>query len=508
MERKAIHPFKILVFIIQIVWQGGLIFAQETKTIIIDNADITEFVNTGGVQSSRLLGNVRFRHQDAFMSCDSAHFFPDQNMLDAFSHVHIWRGDTLDLYGDFLRYKGENRLAEVRRNVILDTKDTHLTTEYIDYDLNNDVAYYFNGGKIVNGENNLVSELGYYYSREKLFFFKDSVVITNPDYNMYSDTLKYNTESKIAFFLGPTDIISKENFIYCENGWYDTDKDISQFNKNAYLRNKEKTLKGDSLYYERKTGLGKAFINVELIDTAQKAVLMGNYAIYEEKSDYAMLTDSALMIQIENGDSLFIHADTLKTVSDTIPEKKIIKAFYHVKIYRSDLQGKCDSLVYSEADSVFRFFGEPVLWTDANQLTAEYIEIETNAKGLNKIDMVSSAFIISKEDTGRYNQIKGRDMQGWFRDNKLYLIDVNGNGQTVYYARDKGQLQGVNKAESANLKISLKERKIDRINFITKPDATYFPLDKFPPAESKLENFRWFEEYRPRNRYDVFKWKD
>ena len=488
------------------MWQSGNAFTQETKTIIIDNADITEFDNTGGEQRSRLLGNVAFRHGDAFMSCDSAHFFPDQNTLDAFSKVHIWRGDTLDLYGDFLRYKGDIRLAEIRKNVILDDKETHLTTDNIDYDLNNDLGYYFNGGKIVNGENTLVSDYGYYYSREKLFFFKDSVVITNPDYTMYSDTLKYNTISKIAYFLGPTDIISEENFIYCENGWYDTDKNISQFNKNAFLRNKEKILKGDSIYYERETGLGKAFINVELIDTAQNLILMGNKAIYEEVSEYAMITDRALMIQVENTDSLFIHADTLQTAADTIPDKKLIKAYRHVKIYRHDLQGKCDSLVYAENDSAFSFFGEPVLWSEESQLTADFIAIKMRESALYRIDMISSAFIISKEDTSRFNQIKGRDMQGWFKNNQLHLIDVNGNGQTIYYAEDKGELQGVNKAESANLKIYLKDKKVDKINFMTKPDATYYPLEKFPPASSKLENFKWLEEYRPLNRYDVFRW--
>ena len=489
------------------MWQGVTITAQETKTIIIDHADITEFDNTLGFQRARLLGNVSFRHEDAYMSCDSAHFFPQQNVLDAYSKVHVWRGDTLDLYGDFLKYKGNIRMAEVRRNVILDDKETHLTTENIDYDLNNDLGYYFNGGKIVNGENTLVSEMGYYYSREKLFFFKDSVVITNPDYIMYSDTLKYNTVSKISYFLGPTDIISDENFIYCENGWYDTQYDISQFNKNAYLQNKEKILKGDSIYYERVSGIGKAFQNVTLIDTSQNLTLMGHYAYYEELSDYAMLTDSPLMIQVDKADSLFIHSDTIKTVSDTIPEKKLIKAYYHVKIFRNDLQGKCDSLVYAEADSIFRFYGEPVLWSDENQITAEFISIETRATGLYKLNMISAAFIISMEDSTRYNQIKGRDMEGWFKENQLYLIDVNGNGQTIYYAKDKGELQGVNSAESANLKIYLKDKKIDRINFITKPDATYYPLDKFPPASSKLEDFRWFGEYRPLNRYDVFRWK-
>lgn len=508
MGRKVFHLICLTLFLHSFPGLSPLLYSQEKKTIIIDNADITEFDSQDGEKRSRLLGNVKFRHQDVFMSCDSAHFFPNLNILDAFSNVHIWRGDTLDLYGDFLKYKGNIRVCEIRRNVILDDKENHLTTDNIDYNLDSDLGYYFGGGKIINGDNTLVSRQGYYYSKQKLFFFKDSVVITNPDYTMYSDTLKYNTVSEVAFFLGPTNIISEENTIYCENGWYDTRKNISQFNKNAFLQNKEKILKGDSIYYERETGLGKAFKNVEIIDTSQNVVMMGNYALYEEDADYAMITDSALMIQIDKGDSLFVHADVIKSVADTIPDKKLIKAYYHVKIFRTDLQGKCDSLVYAENDSTFRFYGEPVLWSEENQLTANFIAIQTNEDGLYKINMTGAAFIISQEDTSKYNQIKGRDMEGWFRDNKIYLIDVNGNGQTVYYAKDKGELSGVNTAESATLKIYLVDRKIDRINFITKPEATYYPLQKFPPNASKLENFKWFEEYRPVSRYDVFRWNE
>jgi lipopolysaccharide export system protein LptA len=508
MRRRDNYILILLVFLLQGFLQDHTLFAQETRTIMIDNADINEFDLVDGVQRSRLLGNVRFSQKDVLMSCDSAHFYPDLNMFDAFSHVHIWRADTLDLYGDFLKYKGDIRMAEMRKNVVLDDKDTHLTTENINYDLNEDIGYYFDGGKIINGENTLVSRSGYYYTREKLFFFKDSVVVTNPDYTMYCDTLKYNTVSNVAFFLGPTDIISDENYIYCENGWYDTKNNVSQFNKNAFLRNKEKILKGDSIYYDRESGLGKAFQNVELIDTAQNIILTGNYVTYEEKTEYAFLTDSALMIQVDKSDSLFIHADTLKTATDTIPGKKLLKAFNHVKIYRPDLQGKCDSLVYCENDSTFRFFGDPVLWTEENQLTAGLISIETRKQSLYRINMEGGAFIISREDSSRFNQIKGRNMQGWFLNNQLYQMDVNGNGQTIYYAKDKGVIQGVNKAESANLKIYLKDRKIERIRFMVEPDATYYPLDKFPNGASKLENFRWLEQYRPLNKLDVFNWRE
>ncbi len=503
-----IYPSMLIFFLFCLLLSlPGIINAQQIRKIEILNADITEFDNELGNQASRLLGNVRFQHEDMMMSCDSAHYYPETNTLDAFSNVHIWREDTLQLFGNFLRYTGNNRMAAIRGDVKLIDKETTLTTQFIDYDLNSDMGYYWNGGDIMNGNNHLCSNLGSYYARDKMFFFKDSVVITNPDYIMYSDTLKYNTVTEIAYFLGPTNIVSNENLIYCENGWYDTRQNISRFSRNASLVTGTRTLSGDSLYYERETGFGEAVSNVELFDTEQQMILRGNYARYNEKTAYAMLTDRALMIQIEKEDSLFVHADTIKSVEDSIPDFRIIKAYYHVKIFRHDIQGKCDSLVYTDVDSAFRFYGEPVLWSEENQLTSEYMTIFTKERKLSKIILENMAFIASAEDSGQYNQIKGRDMYGYFENNELVRIDVNGNGETLYYARDMGVIIGANKAAGSNMVIFLKDRKFDRILFVNQPDATFYPIEKLPEETRFFQHFTWYGEYRPLKKEDIFSWR-
>ncbi len=500
-------PAVLILFFLLPAMNSTLLLAQQVHQIDI-NADYIEFDSDLGNNAKRLMGNVTFKHEDVYMTCDSAYYYSEENMVDAYSHVHLWQGDTLDLYGDFLKYRGDIRMANVRDNVILIDKESRLTTDYVDYDFNADLAYYVGGGRIVNGDNTLESIRGNYYSTQKLFFFKDSVVVTNPDYTMYSDTLKYNSLTEIAYFLGPTDIISDSNYIYCENGWYDTKNNISQFNKNAWLESQGKTIKGDSLYYERETGLGKAFKNVILVDTAQNIILKGNEAIYLEKTKYALLTNKALMIQVDDQqDSLFVHADTLKSVPDTIPDFNIIKAYNHVKLFRDDMQGKCDSLVYTDTDSVFRFFGEPVIWSEENQITAEFIDLYIKNQQADKMEMNNDAFIISREDSARYNQIKGRSMTGYIRDNALTQIDVNGNSQTIYYARDGNKYIGVNKAESSDLRIKFKSNKVDFIIYLVNPALVYYPLDKFPENERLLKNFHWFGEFRPYTKEDVFKWK-
>jgi lipopolysaccharide export system protein LptA len=485
----------------------SLLRAQNERKIEILNSDYMEYDRDIGRGVVKYVGNVAFKQEDMLLYCDSAWFFSKENKVDAYHSVHIIQGDTLHLYGDMLRYFGNLKLAEVRDNVTLVDKETVLTTDHLDFDLKKNIGYYENGGHIVNGDNTLDSRRGYYYSRKKTLYFMDSVIIVNPDYTIYADTLQYHTVTEVAYFLGPTRIVSPDNYIYCENGWYDTRNNRSQFNENAFLESSGQYLRGDSLYYERDAGMGRAFDNVELYDSAKQLILRGNYALYYEEPEYAMLTDSALLIQISEGDSLFVHADTLTSATDTSGLYKILRAYYRVKIFSLDMQGKCDSLSYVEQDSVFRLTGEPVIWSKSYQLTATRIDLHMAYDKPDYIDMTNSAFIISRNDSIRFTQIKGRDMKGIFTDGELSRIDVNGNGQTIYFAIDEGQLIGVNKAESSNIRIYFEAGELDRINMISTPTAVLHPPGELLKEELYLSGFIWLEEHRPLKMEEIFKWE-
>jgi lipopolysaccharide export system protein LptA len=483
------------------------LFSQEVKKIKFVASSV-EFDKNLGDNAKRLTGNVVFTHADAVMHCDSAYFYSEINLVEAFNNIHIIESDTLHLYGDYLKYNGNDKKAEVRENVKLVDRGTVLTTEFLDFDLENNVGYYFNGGHIVNGDNVLESHKGFYYSREEMFHFRDSVTIVNPDYVIYADTMKYNTISKIAYFFGPTRIISDENIIYCENGWYDTEMDISRFSKNAVMYSENQILRADSLFYNRNTGLGRAFEDVSLNDTVQNILLLGNFGEYNQKTSMALMTDSAVFAQVTEDDTIFVHADTLRSIPDTIPDKKIVKAYYKVKIFSRDIQGKCDSMTYISADSVTYLTGSPVLWSGENQLTAELIELHTANNQMDYIFMQNTAFIISKEDTLKFNQIKGRSMTGYFKDNSLSKIDVNGNGQTIYFPKDGTEVMGVNKAESSNLTILVENNDVKRIIFLTQPNAVLYPLNDIVENELILKDFVWLERFRPVKKQDIFVWEN
>ena len=506
-QHKRFFSFSLLMLCLQLPLQQ--IRGQQT-TIDILNADLISARDMQiGKDATKLLGNVRLKHEDVVMSCDSAYFYRSTSSVDAFSNVHVQQGDTLTLHGDLAHYNGITRIARIRKNVVLVSKDITLLTDSLNYNREAGFASYMGGGILTQGDSRLTSGRGRYILDTEDFYFMDSVVITNPDYTIYTDSMRYNTTEEISYFSGPTEITGEGRFIYCENGWYNMQNDNSYVSDNAYMEEEGRILRGDTLYYEAEEGFGRAISNVELIDTAQHMTLKGNYGLYFRDKDSAMVTDSALMIQVDGTDTMYIHADTLRSTQNPAfeEESRVLRAYYKVKIFRNDIQVMCDSLVYVEADSVFDFFGEPVIWSDENQLTASHIRIFMQDRQLERMHLSGVAFVASKKDSVSFDQMRGKEMTGYFVDNKLDHILVKGNGQTIYYAVDQEIIVGANKTVCSDLTIYLKDNKISRVVYTSKPDGTYYPLDMFPPEEARLSDFKWLEQWRPLHWEDIFFWK-
>lgn len=518
--------------------------ARDGKKIQLVHANSLE--KTKDIEAKRLLGNVEFEHNGVHMYCDSAYLF-DDNSLHAYSNVHIRQGDSLHLYGDFLKYNGNERKAEVQKNIRMTDRDMTLTTDFITYDLKESLATYTTGGKIVNKDNTLTSQYGYYYSNSRMLAFKKNVVLTNPQYVMNCDTLLYNVESKVAYFEGPTTIKSSDNIIYCENGFYDTNRDVSQFNRNAYIVTREQRLKGDSLYYDRKKGYGKAMRNVSIRDSAQNIYITGNLAEHYEESENSIVTGNAVLMQQFDGDTLYLHADTLRSayandkgIVRSLPARelapvkgknkkdkkeknapkavkpdlrvdtlgyphRVLFAYHKVKFFKEDMQGKCDSLVYSYLDSTMRLYKLPVIWSDQNQLTGEQMSIGISGGKIRSMEMRNTAFIASQEDSARFNQIKGKIIRGYFIDNDLHKIRVEGNGQTIYFPKDKNSIIGVNKAVCSDILIYMKDNKVEKITFINQPEATLYPPNELTGNDIILEDFKWRGTERPMQKKDIFR---
>jgi lipopolysaccharide export system protein LptA len=418
------------------------------------------------------------------------------------------QGDTLDLSGDSLFYDGGLQTASVDGNVELIDKETHLFTESVKYDVANEIARYNNGGKIINGENTLTSIIGIYYVSQNLFHFKDSVKIVNPDYVMTADTMDYNTKTETAFFTGPSEMNGDSLYLYCEKGWYDTKNDISRIWKNAVIDNRQQIIRGDSLYYDGTTGYGLAYRNTSITDTTNNIIVKGDYAWYYKSPERFMVTDKALYIQVSKKDSLFLHADTISAVTrsdSTLNEYRLMRAFHGCRIYSKDLQAKCDSLSYSFRDSVIRLYTAPVIWSEENQLVSDSMAIFTKNRQADRMELYNSAFVTSQVDEYRFNQIKGRSLTGFFRDNELYKINIEGNGETIYYLLDGDEIVGVNKAKCSRIEIFVVDGKITEINELQNPEGVIDPPSEGNPEKTRLEGFLWLDLLRPKNVADIFR---
>jgi len=495
-----------LTCILCLAYNTTILFAQNKEQINILNSDLILGGKDIGEGVRRFIGNVAFEHNNTTMYCDSAYMFSKRNVIHAYSNVHINRGDTLHLYGDFMRYSGNINVGKVRRNVILKDDDATLTTDSLDFNTKTNVAYYFNGGKIVNNENNLESEIGYYYANDDVFVYKDSVIVRTPDYTVYTDTLRYNTKTEIAYFLGSTNIYNEDNHLYAENGWYKINEKQFQFNQNARYQNKEKILMGDSLFFDDSVGVGIAIDNIEMIDTSENMIIKGHYAYYLREPEKFLVTDSAILIQVtDQTDSLFLHADTLRSDYDSSGIYRILRAFHKVQIFRKNFQARCDSLVYTFEDSVATMFLEPILWAEGSQMTADLVKVYTKNQKIDYFHLIGSSLIISEEKIDKYNQIRGKEMKGYIRNNNLHKVDVFGNGQSIYYTKDKEKIVGVNFAESSDLTIYLENGQVSRINMIKQPTGTLFPPGEL--EETKLKGFNWLEDLRPKSKFDIFLWE-
>jgi lipopolysaccharide export system protein LptA len=498
-----------------------LCFGQERTRIELEHADVSEFSQSETGGADRLSGNVVFKHENTTMYCDTAYLYRQENRLDAYGNVRIVKG-AFSANTRQMKYSGDTKLAQLFNDVILKDGDMTLNTSRLDYNTKDDISYYTDSAHIVDGENVITSRMGYYYNKSTDMFFKKDVIVTNPKFKMTCDTLQYNTTSRTAFFHGPTYIYSEENTVYCEGGWYNTVKKTSLFTQNAFLKTKEQRLSGDTVMYDKNRGVGIGYGNVEVFDSTNKIIINGDYAEHYEAQDSSYVTGHAALVQVNETDSMFIHGDTLKAYMDPKDtsyvgsgnKKRVIFCYNNVKIFKPDLQGKCDSLVYSMADSTIRLFTDPIMWSGLNQLSSDSLSIQMAESKIYRAYLVNSAFVVSKADTLengptdslRFNQIRGKNMTGYFADNKLYKLEVNGNGQTIYYTKNNRQkTTGVNRADCSDLIIGVKENKVERITLLNDPSGTLYPVKDTSPGEMRLKGFTWQNEKRPKTKEDIFR---
>ena len=456
---------------------------------------------------TKLVGNVIFKHEEIVGYCDSAYLHENSNLIEAFGRkVKILLNDSVTLYGKYVIYNGDTRIASISKNVILEDNTTALYTDSLIYNLNTSVGYYLTGGEIINQEDTLTSKLGYYYTETHWLNLYHNVVLRNNSYTMTCDSLSYNTNTEIVYFISRTHLVSKDSEIFTTSGWYESKTDISLLVKDVEIYNENQQIFGDSIYYDKNKKYGIGWNNIVVNDTAKGYILQGNYVEYYESNGVSLATDSAMLILVDAGDSLYVHADVFHIHIDSLQEPQLILGFNHVKFFRKDMQGACDSMSYSMTDSLLIMYYNPVVWTENYQMTADTIFFHTIDSVHVKIHLCKTAFIVSSlyGDT-EFDQIKGSNIYGLIQNKELRQVDVMGNAECLYYLQDDdGSLIGINSSMTSEMRILFKDKQISSLTKYNSPTGKIYPDEKLPSEDKRLKNFRWLGIYRPLDVKDIF----
>lgn len=474
--------------------------------IYLDRSDLVRFDNENLPDIQVLIGNVVLRHDDVYLYCDSAYLNQNTNSFKAFGNVKIEQGDSVEIYSKRLNYNGNTRIGHLFHNVKMINGEVTLYTDTLVYDRNKSLGYYKCGGKLVDSLNTLTSKHGYYYSNTKLAEFRYDVVGFNNNSTIKSDTLTYNTETKISTILGPTHIFhSDSTIIYSELGWYNSDTDKSKLLKKSLINHGNgKSLAGDTIFYDKRIGIGEAFHNVALADTIKKINLYGHYGYYREEGEIGIITDSAMAVEYSQKDTTYIHGDTLYSYAHG-EEEKMILSYKNVRVYHNDFQGVCDSLSFFSGDSILHLMQMPIIWNENQQITGDTIHIYPKDGTVDRMHVINNAMMIQEEDTIHYNQISGKEIVAYIKNEELEHVDISGNVESIFYPNDQGDLIGLNTIKSSYMTVYFKNGKLERFNVYPSPTAIMYPMSQIKENMLYLTNYTWQIDVRPTSKEDIFR---
>ena len=660
-----------------------------------------------------------FEHKGSTLSADSGYLYKDnigRQFFEAFSNVVITQPNGTVIYADKLHYDAAVQLATLTNNVKMVDNNSVLTTNYLTYNMRSKVGTYTTGGRIVSKGDTITSKNAYYFETTQDAYFRNKVVVRTPDVKIYTDTMKYNSGERMTYFFGPTNIKgNKGENLYTEKGNYGTATGIAKFSKNNLYTEGSKFLKGDSLYYDRATGEGKAYRNVVFIDTVDKFYAYGGYGLYRQSDESITMTDKPLVTMVTKKDSTqqdtatttpvvkedtkaknkvkkqkdvtltstvqkdtpvpidsnlpdslqvpppepqvdsaYMTADTLfsrviflkeykaldfkldrngglieevteedygdeenltdslsvkngidsladslstdsvQTVLKELPSKpkiaetkaksktalikktpavipeigdpnkiaisktltadsllrqktvlpkgnesdslinkaletaksvdstklvspkdsayldtartRIIKAYYNVRMFKSDVQAVADSLYYGMADSMFRFMGRPMMWAEGSQISADTLYLQIKNQRLDNTLLVNNAFMVNAVlDTVKFNQLKGRKITGFFEGNNLERLFVDGNAENMIFVvnEEKKVITEMFHDRSSRIKIIMENRKLKDYFSIRKVDGKIYPLSMITNENEILPGFVWRPEDRPKSKEDL-----
>ena len=512
----------------------GSVSAQKRRkaTRIVDDkvylihADVLKYDMYGPNPEAQIVkGKVKFSHKGATLSCDSAYFFQASNSVRAFGHVRFLQGDTLSLFCDNAWYDGQGQMMEARKDVVLRHRKQVLYTDSLNYDRLYNNAYFFRGGRLVDGNSKLSSDWGEYNTQTKQAVFYYDVQLQTPKNRISTDTLYYDTRKSLAHVVGmytpdrgkgrvaPSVITNQNGQVTTTNAYFNTQTDHAQLFGRSTIVDREKTITGDTLYYDNKTGYNRGYGNVIYVDKKNKNRLTCGEVVYNEKTGHGYATRRALAVDYSQKDTLYLHADTMRIETFNINTKDVYRKVYayrKVRAFRNDLQAVCDSMVFNSKDSCMTMYHDPIVWNGNRQLTGEMIKVFMADSTVREAQVLGQALSIEMlSDTIHYNQLSSKNLFAYFKGGNVRQTDAVSNVRAIFFPVDDKDttLIGLNYTEPDTMRMYIApNRQLQRI-WMPKAQGTLYPMTQIPADKLRLDVFAWFDYIRPVDKDDVFIWR-
>jgi len=468
-------------------------------------------------------GHVQIEHQGSILTADEVILYNEENFVKAIGNTRLQNTDGSVITAGEMEYDANTQKGVARKNVVLTDPKQTIKTDILYYDRLANQAYFNTGGTISDGQNVTYAKVGTYFLNTRVVDLTGNVKIETPQYIIDGPNIKQNQNTKIADFLGPTTITSKtnpRNRIYTEKGTYKMDSKEAYLTKNSRIFYNEKILTGDDMYYNQISGFGKATGNVTLDDPKERRYIKGGYGEIFEKKDSAMMTKNPYAVKVMEKDSIYFAAEKIISYQrpdslDIKVKKSYLRAFKKARIYKSNAQGRADSIAFNETDGIMHMYTSPILWSGEKQVTGDKVEAYFNTKteDIDSLKVIGNAFAISKVDSlnlkDEFNQVKGKFMTVYYEKNDIKEARVVGNAQSIVYVDDTDQ--ETKKPERIGITLStcgiigalFEERALQIISCSIGANSDTYPMSKIEPARRKFPDFNWNTKDRIRKWQDI-----
>lgn len=505
------------------------------EVIIIQEDTINVFCDSifydAEIKLAKLYYNVVLESSDRALFTERLDYDLDKKKA-TFQDTAIMRKGTMQLSSLRGIYDLDTKKAKFIEEVVIIDGNFKLTTDSLDYDTDIDRAYFNGPTYIVENGRNIYCEDGYYDLEQSKAFLTGNTYIKEDDRTILADNIDYVGADSLIVLEGNVSIKDSTSLTRGNKIIMHQDKDEVEIIGSAYYRENDNVITGpyikynditedvyckgrttilaedgilyaDTIEYTKQNDSGLALGNVIYLDTEEDRSIRSERLFYKEKEGYYRAEKNGqrpVFQQLVDGDTLYLSADTLISVHKENDTLNHILAVDAVRIFKSDLQAKCDSLYYSEKDSVFMLFQAPVCWSDSTSIKGDSILIQLQNEKVSDIESIDNAWIITEHQSGYYDQIKGKHIHSYMKNDELEKMVVKGNAESIYMIKDDDEAYvGPNKTICSHMTFFFENEELDNIRFYTEPDSQMTPMDKTSQQHLHLEGFLWDDSQRPQD---------